>query len=303
MEPIFKGIIPPVVTPLRSNNELDEEGLERLIEHLIAGGVHGLFMLGTTGEAPSLTYTLRKKLLKKTAEIVRNRVPVVAGITDTCLENSLEMAACAADNGLDAVVVAPPYYMPISQEEMVAFLEKLTPGLPLPFLMYDMPGCTKLHMTIDTVKRARDLGAIGVKDSSGDLSYLYALIRAFSDQSEFCIIAGTELYLPETILQGGHGAVAGGANLFPKLFVDLYRASAHRNLERIAVLRDLVMQLNNTVYQVGNSYSRIVRGIKCGLSLMHICSEEMALPLFSFSREERAVIEEHIQELSQRITS
>ena len=297
MKLILKGIIPPVITPLLNSNDLDIHGLENLIEHLITGGVHGLFMLGTTGEATSLSYSLRKELLKRTSELVGHRIPVVAGITDTSVEGSLEIAEYTAKVGLDGVVIAPPYYMPISQEEMREYLENIVPKLPLPFMMYDIPSCTKLHMSLETITKAKELGAIGVKDSSGDMSYLFDLIREFRDSPDFSIIAGTELFLPETILQGGHGAVAGGANIFPKLFVDLYTASVERDLDRIAVLREKVMLLNNTVYNVGKHNSRIAKGIKCALSVMGICNDYMAMPLRRHGKEERRKIEQYINEL------
>ena len=188
-------------------------GLEKLIEHLLSGGVHGLFILGTTGEATSLNYNLRKELIKRTSELVNHRVPVVVGITDTSLDGSLEIAEYAKSAGLDGVVIAPPYYVPIAQEEMREYLENIAPKLPLPFLMYDMPSCTKMHMSVETIKKAKELGAIGIKDSSGDMAYLFSLIQEFKESPDFSIIAGTELFLPDTILQGGHGAVAGGANL------------------------------------------------------------------------------------------
>ena len=191
---------------------------------------------------------------------------------------------------LDGVVIAPPYYLPISQEEMRDYLETLVPKLPLPFLMYDMPGCTKMHMSLDTIRKAKELGAIGVKDSSGDMSYLYSLIQEFKGSPDFSIIAGTELFLPDTILNGGHGAVAGGANIFPRLFVDLYDASVNHDLNRIAVLRDKVILLNNTIYNVGRYTSRIIKGIKCSLSVMDICNDYLASPLRRFGKEERRKI-------------
>ena len=85
----LRGIIPPVITPLLDNNTLDVKGLEKMVEHLISGGVHGLFILGTTGEAPSLSYKLRKEFIKKTCELVNHRVPVMVGITDTSFDGSL----------------------------------------------------------------------------------------------------------------------------------------------------------------------------------------------------------------------
>ncbi|MFA5814433.1 MAG: dihydrodipicolinate synthase family protein [Bacteroidales bacterium] len=293
----LKGIIPPVITPLIDNNTLDVQGFENLIEHLLSGGVHGLFMLGTTGEATSLSYELRKELIKRTSELVNHRVPVVVGITDTSLDGSMKIAEYSADMGLDGVVIAPPYYMPIAQEEMREYLENLVPKLPLPFLMYDMPVCTKMHMSLATIRKAKELGAIGVKDSSGDMSYLFSLIKEFKDSPDFSIIAGTELFLPDTILHGGHGAVAGGANIFPRLFVDLYNASVDRDLDKIAILRDKVMIINNTIYNVGKHSSRIAKGIKCALSVMNICNDYMALPLRRHGKEERKKIEQYIEEL------
>lgn len=293
----LKGIIPPVVTPLLDNNTIDVKGLEKLIEHLISGGVHGLFILGTTGESASLSYPVRRELIKRTSEIVNKRVPVVAGITDTSMFHSLEMADYSAKMGLDCVVIAPPYYMPISQEEMREYLENLVPELPLPFLMYDMPGCTKMHMSIETVRKAKELGAIGIKDSSGDMSYMYSLINEFKESPEFSIITGTELFISDTIMNGGHGAVAGGANIFPKVFVELYNACVMKDLKKIEELREIVMNINNTIYSIGRHNSRILKGIKCCLSVMGICDDYLALPLRRFSKEEHIKIEAALKQL------
>lgn len=297
----LKGIIPPVITPLINNDTLDVKGLEKLVEHLIAGGVHGLFMLGTTGEATSLSYELRKELIKRTSELVAHRIPVVVGITDTSLEGSLEIAEYSASVGLDGVVIAPPYYLPISQDEMKEYLEVIVPKLPLPFLMYDMPGCTKIHMSVGTIRRAKELGAIGVKDSSGDINYLYSLIQEFKDSPDFSIIAGTELFLPETILYGGHGAVAGGANLFPKLFVDLYNASVAKDIEKIRVLREQMIMINDLIYNVGKHTSKYIKGIKCGLSVMDICDDYVAWPIRRYGKEERGKIKQYMDTLNEII--
>ena len=303
MKPTFNGIIPPVITPLISNKALDINGLENLIEYLITGGVHGLFILGTTGEATSLSYNLRKELIKKTSEFVKKRIPVVVGITDTSLEGSLEIATYSSEPFLDGVVIAPPYYLPISQEELREYLEIIVPKLPLPFLMYDMPGCTKVHMSVSTIRRAKELGAVGVKDSSGDINYLYSLIQEFKDSPEFAVIAGTELFLPETIIYGGHGAVTGGANIFPKLFVDLYNASVERDLDKIEVLRERMIMINDLIYNVGKNNSKYIKGIKCALSLMNICSDYVAAPIRKYGKEERAKLEKGLQELTEIINS
>ena len=297
MKSPLRGIIPPVITPLLDNNKLDVQGLENLVEHLVSGGVHGLFILGTTGEAPSLSYPLRKEFIKRTCELVNHRIPVMVGITDTSFDGSLEIAEYSHAVGVDAVVVAPPYYIPISQAEMVVYLENLVPRLPLPLLLYNMPIHTKLHMVIKTVKIAKDLGAIGIKDSSGDMFYQTSLIEEFKDSPEFAIITGTELFIPETILQGGHGAIAGGANMFPKLFVELYEASLAHDFEKISALREVVMKLYNTIYSVGKTSSKYIKGIKCALSLMNVCSDYVALPLCKFDGEDKEKIKQYLAEM------
>ena len=294
----LKGIIPPLVTPLNSYQELDIPGLERLIEHQLSGGVHALFILGTNGEAPSLSYKLRKEYIKRTCELVNNKIPVLVGITDSAMAGSLEIAEYAQQVGADAVVVAPPYYFPISDKEMFNYLETLAPKLALPFLIYNMPSHTKIHLKVDIVKRAKELGALGIKDSSGDMLYFYSLIEEFKNSPDFSIITGTEIFLPETIIHGGHGAVAGGANMFPKLFVDLYKASVANDLETISKLREKVLLLYQTIYQVGKSTSRFVKGTKCVLSVMGICNDYMAPPLQKFSPSKREQIEAYLEKIT-----
>ena len=293
----LKGIIPPLVTPLNNYDELDLPGLQRLIEHQVSGGVHALFILGTNGEAPSLSYQLRKELIKKTCELVHHRIPILVGITDTSIAGSLEIADYSQQVGADAVVVAPPYYFPVADEEVVDYFEALAPRLPLPFLIYNMPSHTKVHLSVEVVKRAKELGALGIKDSSGDMLYLYSLIEEFKNSPDFSVITGTEIYLPETIMHGGHGAVAGGANMFPKMFVDLYNASVANDLETISTIREKVMMLYQTIYQVGKHTSRYLKGTKCGLSVMGICNDYMAPPLHNFNPAERKQIEGYIERI------
>lgn len=289
-----------MVTPLLENKELDLVGLKNLLEHLINGGVHGIFILGTTGEGPSLSYAVRKQLISETCRIVNKKVPVLVGITDTSFDGTLEIANHAKKVGADALVVAPPYYFPIAQEEMGDYLESLVPMLPLPFMLYNMPSCTKLHLSIDVVRRAKELGAIGIKDSSGDLSYLYMLIEEFKSDPSFSIIAGTELFLPETIMYGGHGSVAGGANFFPRLFVDLYEAAMAQNLEKVKLLRDKVIKVHQTIYEVGEYPSRHIKGTKAALMAMGICQDHNAEPLDRFTEEQRNRINKYIAQFNYR---
>ena len=294
----LKGIIPPIITPLKGDNELDEKGLERLIEYLIAGGVHGIFLLGTTGEATNLSYKLRQDFIEKACAVINKRIPVMVGITDTSVTGSLEMAAVSKNAGADALVISTPYYLPMAQHEFVEYIEFLAPKLPLPFLLYNMPSCTKMHMAVETVKKAKELGAIGLKDSSGDLGYLYTLQEEFKNSPDFSIICGTELFIPESVIFGGSGGIAGGANIFPRIYVDYYEAALAKDIEKISHLRDIIIQIGEKVYNIGTYNSKHIKSIKCALSVLGICDDYVAQPFRKFDKEECERIEKNIQELS-----
>src|SRR5512132_195513 len=111
----LRGIVPPMITPLASRDTLNLAGLERLIEHILSGGVSGLFILGTTGEAPALSYSVRRELIDRTCGLVAGRVPVIVGITDTAFGESVALAGAAARAGAAALVVAAPYYFAATQ--------------------------------------------------------------------------------------------------------------------------------------------------------------------------------------------
>ena len=294
----LKGIIPPLITPLVSDNELDSQGLKNLIDHIITGGVHGVFILGTTGEAQSLSYSLRKEFIKEACRIVDKRIPVLVGITDTSMEGSLDIARTASESGADAVVLSAPYYLPITQSEMVEYLKKLVPQLPLPFMLYNMPSCTQFHMSEETVKKAYELGAIGIKDSSGDLSYLYSLMKTFKNSPDFSVITGTELFIPETMMFGGHGAVPGGAILFPEFFTALFNASQNKNLEKITELRKKLFLIEENIYNVASEPSKYIRTIKSALSIMGICNDHVAMPFHKLPSEGQKEMEKNLKALN-----
>jgi 4-hydroxy-tetrahydrodipicolinate synthase len=298
MKPLLTGIIPPIVTPLRSRDELDITGLERLIEHILAGGVHGIFVLGTTGEAPSLSYRLRRELIERTCRQVAGRVPVLVGITDTAFVEAVHLSQFAAEAGARALVLAPPYYFPNSQPELLEYVQHLAPELPLPLFLYNMPTHTKTIFEVDTVRRAMDIpNIIGLKDSSANMVYFHQMIRLLPERPEWSLLIGPEELLAESVLLGGHGGVCGGANLRPRLYVDLYEAARARDFERAATLHTEVIHLSTTLYRVGRHSSAIIKGLKCALRELGICDDFMAEPFHRFREEERERVRKVLGEL------
>jgi len=294
----LRGILTPMVTPLLDRDTLDVAGLERLIEHILAGGVHGLFILGTTGEAPGLSYRLRYELIERVCKQVNERVPILVGITDTCFVESVNIAHKASGCGAQAVVLAPPYYFPAGQPELLEYLRHLVPELPLPVLLYNIPAYIKAVFEPQTVQAAAQLtGVIGIKDSSGNMVYFHQLQSLLKDYPDFSLLIGQEELLAEAILLGGHGGVCGGANLAPQLYVDLYNAACSRDLLAVESLHKKLMQVSSAIYSVGKYESSYLKGIKCALSCMGICSDFLAEPFHRFRRAERNVIHRNVKRL------
>jgi 4-hydroxy-tetrahydrodipicolinate synthase len=294
----LRGIVPPMVTPLADEDSLDQPGLERLIEHVLAGGVHGLFVLGTTGEGPSLSHALRHKLLEQVCDQVAGRVPVLVGVTDTSLAESVELAERACDAGAQAVVAAPPYYLPVGQPELFEYFAKLAAAVPLPLVLYNMPSCTKAALEVETVLACSQLdNIIGLKDSSGDLEYFVRVRAAVAQRPEFTLLVGPEELLAQSMELGAHGGISGGANLWPRLYVDLYEAAAVGDTERVEHLHAAVMRISNSIYRVGRYDSRIIKGIKASLGCLGVCSDEMAPPFQRFAEPERERIRQLLAEL------
>ena len=294
----FRGIIPPMVTPLKEWDTLDQDGMVRLIDHILSGGVHGLFLLGTTGEAPSLSHRLRKEIIQRALDQIKERIPVLVGITDTSFDESINLAEYAAEKGASAVVLAPPYYFPAGQLELLEYLEHLVPRLPLPLFLYNMPTHTKLFFEPETVKAASEIpGVIGLKDSSANMVYFHQLQQIFKDQNDFRLFIGPEELLGETLVLGGHGGVCGGGNLIPELFVELYEKFIEGDFKKMGILHERIMQISTTIYSVGKYKSSYLKGLKCSLALMGICDDFMAEPFHRFRVSERDAIRRYLTDL------
>jgi len=296
-EPV-RGIIPPLITPLLDRDRLDADGLARLVEHVLAGGVHGLFVLGTTGEGPSLGHRLRCEMIDRVCELVDGRVPVLVGISDTSFAESLNLADYAADAGASAVVLAPPFYYPVRQEDLTRYIEELVAELPLPLLLYDIPSHTGIDFELGSIRGLIDLpGVVGLKDSSGDMVRLHRERELLDVYPGATLLVGPDELLGEAVLLGADGGVSGGANLAPLLFVDLYEAAARGDVDTVAGLHKRVMQISQRIYTVPDHPAPVIAGLKAALAHLGICTDVMAAPLPPLGDRQRDVIDRAMGEL------
>ena len=293
----YRGIVPPLVTPLAQRDTLDVAGLERLLEHVIDGGVHGVFILGTTGEAPSLSYRLRRELIDRTVGLVRGRIPVLVGVTDTAFVETVSLAQHAADAGADALVLTTPYYFPAGQTELTDYVQQLMPQLPLPVMIYNMPQMTKVWFEIETLRQLSDLeGIVGIKDSSGDLNYFRDVCELKSERPDWSVLIGPEAKLGEAMAAGGDGGVAGGANAIPKVFVQCYEALVAGDVET-ANQRLTLIEAFGAIYDIGKYASRHIKATKSALSILGICEDLPADPFHRFLPPEREQVSQILQSI------
>lgn len=296
-KPLYRGIVPPLVTPLADRDKLDHVGTQRLLEHVIQGGVHGIFILGTTGEAPSLSYRLRREFIQCVTETVARRVPVFVGVTDTSLVESLGLAEFAKESGADAVVLSTPYYFPAGQTELIQYIADILEELPLPLMLYNMPSLTKVWFEIDTLRTlAQHQQIIGVKDSSGDMKYFQQMLNLKEIRPDWSMFIGPEHLTAEAVAMGADGGVNGGANIYPQLFVDLYHAAVAKQQQQIEVLSQRVNRLQQ-IYSVGKYASRFIKATKCALSINGICSDHMAEPFNHFMPPQRSEVSDILRRM------
>ncbi len=303
LNPLFtqplQGVIPPMITPLTERDTIDEAGTERLLNHVIAGGVAGVFILGSTGEAPSLSYRLRRDFIHLASGIVDSRVPLLVGITDTSFMESVELAHVAKDAEAAAVVLSTPYYFPTGQTELTQYVQHIIKELPLPLMLYNIPSLTKVSFEIDTLRHlSKHAQIVGVKDSGGDMGYFRELLTLKELRPDWTILVGPEHLLAAAVQAGGDGGVNGGANIFPELFTSMFTAARDGDTNRIAALQEQINKLQ-PIYDVGKYASRFIKATKCAASLKGLCSDHMAEPFNHFYESERRMVAAIIDQVTE----
>lgn len=307
----FQGIITPLVTPLSCGGDsVDQEGTRRVLNHVIAGGVSGIFILGSTGEGPSLSPQLRREFVTLCCSLVpdillhnqrrRNDCTILVGVSDTCIDETISLAKHSADCGADAVVIAPPFYFPITQLELIRYVEHVVDEISLPVFLYNMPKLTKITFDIATL---RELGKrtqgriIGIKDSSFDLEYMKKLCQLKKELfPSWKILTGAEHHVAEVVRMGGDGGVVGGSNIFPKCFISFYEGAIkgdsvmeNKSYQTISVLKEIYDGTNQ----------RFVQATKTSMKVLGLCQATFAYPLQPFGDDEVDLVSKVVNSLKE----
>ena len=284
----FEGLIPPMVTPLDEKRRLDKAGVKKIVKHLVDGGVDGIFLLGTTGEGPHLSYAIRRDLVKETCRLVKGRVPVLVGVTETDLEDALAFAKDCKAFGASGVVAAPPYYFKLTQAECVAWFTELADRSPLPVVVYDMPAHTDTIIEPATIAAlAKHGNIVAMKDSSSIIALFNKFriaLEPFKDK--FSLFMGPDEAMGEAVLLGAAGGVCTGANLWPRTFKRMYEAAKAGDVAEVRRLQEITTTSSYLLYGLGAGQIGFLKGVKAALSEMGLIRNVMSAPFAPFKGEE-----------------
>jgi 4-hydroxy-tetrahydrodipicolinate synthase len=225
------GIIPPVATPMRENEDLDLPRLKWFLDHLIASGVHGVFVLGTNSEFYALDEREKQEVIATAVAHVNKRVPVYAGTGAETTREAVRLTKMAEREGADGVSVITPYFVSPNQQEIFDHYRRVAEATALPVLLYNNPStCGGLKIDVETVARLAEIPIIlGVKDSSGDLQNTCEYIRVVPER--FAVMMGRDTLIYPALMMGACGAVPATGNIAPRLLVEIYERFRKGDLE------------------------------------------------------------------------
>lgn len=218
----IKGVIVPVITPVDAADRLVETSYRQVIEHVICGGVHGVFALGSNGEFYGLDFAEQQRAVELAVDQCRGRVPVYAGIGSITTRECIRSARVAEAAGAQALTVLPPMFISPNDDELYEHFRAIAAATSLPVLLYNNPDRCKVNVSATLLDKLADIeNLVGVKDSSGDLTLTSEYIRRTRDRT-FRVLAGRDTLVLATLAYGGYGCVAATANVAPALVVEIY---------------------------------------------------------------------------------
>lgn len=270
----LKGVCPAMATPLTPQEDVDRDAMRRVVRYCLEGGVHGLLVLGTTGEFPAMTQEMREAAIETTLDEARGRVPVLIGCGEPGTRRTIEQVKAAARTKADGVLVAVPYYFPLDQASIIRHYAMVAESSDLPVVLYNFPQMTKIAIAPETVaKLAAHPNIIGIKESSGDFVNMQRYLAVTAD-ADFAVMSGNPALGLSAYQLGAKGGIFAGCSLAPKLCADVYNAFSKGDLENAVAL-----QKKASLIPLMGGFGPNSAVIKFGLSKLGICGTTVSAPL------------------------
>ncbi len=282
-ETLPPGVHVALVTPMTPDADVDVEGARRLVEYVLAGGVHGLNIMGSTGEVASLSEPKRRKVVDTVIQAANGRVPAIAAVCQNTVEDAIKEIKALQSQGLKGALLLVPSYYPLPPAGIESFYRSVADKVTLPILIYNIPPFTKVVVPPDVVASlAKDGVVAGIKDSSRDFEYFSQVRFKTLGIEGFKMFIGSDTQLLGSMMIGGDGTIAGAPNVGPKLDVGLYNAVRAQEWEKAAKLQKQVFELVMAV-----RCGAFPAGIKAGMELLGICSGRPVPPIPAVSPAEK----------------
>ncbi len=287
---VFKGVATALLTPFR-DGAIDYPALRTLIEMQIRAGVDALLIAGTTGEGSTISFSEFEELVGHAKDFVQDRVPLLAGCGSNCTERACELSRIACRAGADALLAVTPYYNKTSSQGILLHYQAIASASTRPVLIYNVPSRTGFHMTLKHYEAlAREERIVGVKEASGDLALLEALVSGYGDYYD--VYTGNDDQILPAMKLGARGVISVCSNVAPQKTAELCRLCASgdykKAAQRAGKLRPLITELFREVNPIPVKYLA---------SLLGLCAAEYRLPLCPPSAETRQRLEAILTEV------
>lgn len=249
---MIKGIITPNLTPMNADETINYEALSKEINRLIDNGIHGVFPVGTNGEAYALSFEEKVNIFKETVKVADGRVPIYAGVGCVTTRETISLAKEAEKLGVDVLSVITPYFAQLSQEEIFKHFKEVAESVSIPILLYNIPARTGNNIEVNTAKRLAEIENIkGIKDSSGNFLNILGYLEIKDYKKDFSVLSGNDALILSTLQAGGDGAVAGCSNIYPKVMAGIYDEYKRGNYDQALDNQKKVINLRS-LFKYGN---------------------------------------------------
>ncbi len=270
---MITGSLVALVTPMHENGELDWERLHNLVEHHISEGTDGLVVVGTTGESATLTVQEHCEVIRRVVGQVAGRIPVIAGTGANSTQEAVHLTAEAKALGVDACLLVTPYYNKPTQEGLFLHYRTVADSVPVPQILYNVPGRTAVDLLPETVARLAKLdNVVGIKEATGILERVSQIRESCGD--DFAIFSGDDATGMELMLQGGNGVISVTNNIAPRLMHELCIAALAGEREKAEAINSRLETLHRVLFLESNPIPA-----KWALKEMGLIGQGIRLPL------------------------
>jgi len=282
-QPLFKGVFPALVTPFR-DGQVDEDAFVRLVERQIAGGVHGLVPVGTTGETSTLSHDEHRRVVELCVKTTAGRVPVIAGAGSNATAEAIELTRHAKTVGADAALVVTPYYNRPSQEGLYAHYAAINEAVQLPVLVYNVPGRTSVDISNETLARLSKLpNIVGIKDATSDMTR--PSLQRLTCGEDWVMLSGDDGTALGYMAHGGHGSISVTVNVAPEQVANFHNDALSGQWTGALYSQDRLIRLHKALFSDASPSPA-----KFAMAELGLCADEVRLPIVACSEAARAEV-------------